>query len=324
MDREILAASAHSVIARFLTQHGERWAKDAAVKGAELPLQSLLEPEKPDFVEHLLPFREHPAYQDLDDETKRRILTCGWLIYNERIVRVETDIVSVACNDAIAGRLPGARTGAARESMAQALVDEAYHTLLVVRACRVTREQRGLTDLEIPLVSVVRRMHEYQAACDEPWKRDLVQLMSGVAVEMSISRYLSLLSTATDIQAFNRVVTALHRQDESMHVALFAELAREVFTALDSRKRDYVREVLPMPWLWFAEGELDIWRSVLRQIGFARGEAMMNDCVAEKSMKAGPRALADAQRFADSLGIDGVAWDRAAVMAERASRGDGK
>ncbi len=292
---------------------GPQWALHAAVKGEEPPLETLLEPEKPDFIERLLPFREHPIYQSLDEATRRKLLSCGWLIYNERVVQVELDIVNPVCNDVIVGKLPGATSQAARESMAQALVDEAYHILLVTRACRITREQRGLENLHLPTTNVVQRTRELQASCQEPWQRDLIQLMSGVATEMCISRYLSLLSNASEIQAFNRVTTALHRQDEASHVDLFGTLARDVFTALEPSQQEFIREILPLPWIWFSEGEAEIWRSVLHQLGIPRADEMMNDCIASKALSASERIVTDARNFADALGIDNIHWERVAA-----------
>ncbi|CAM4521398.1 MULTISPECIES: diiron oxygenase [Myxococcus] len=303
-----------SAARRFLTRLGPHWARQAAVKNKEPSLTELLEPAKPDFAERLLPFRDHPTYQGLDEAMKRRVLSCGWLIYNERVVRVELDVVNPVCNDVLLSKLPGATSQAARESMAQALVDEAYHILLVVRACRLTREQRGLEDLRLPVVGVVRRMHARQASCAEAWQRDLVQLMTGVATEMCISRYLSLLSTASEIQAFNRVTTALHQQDEASHVDLFGTLARDVFNALEPVQQEFVREILPLPWLWFSEGEADVWRSVLLQLGIPRADVMMDDCIANKLLSANERAMTDAQKFSEALGIDNIHWDRAAAL----------
>lgn len=59
----------HDPFAKFT----QSWAERAAVKGVE----QAFDPDRPDFLEHLLPFYDHPVYQSAPDELKQRVLSCG-------------------------------------------------------------------------------------------------------------------------------------------------------------------------------------------------------------------------------------------------------
>jgi len=251
------------------------WGQRAQVKQRELNID--FDGSRPDFLERLLPFHLHPLYQALDERLKSRILSCGWLIYNEKTVSIELDIVSPSCQDILYENVPGLDTEWAKEIVCETLVDEAYHLLLVKNANRLTREMRDLCHIRIPQFALVRHMQEAQTKYTPDWAPMLVRLSTAIVSEIFISDYLHLLSDEESIQPFNRATVAAHRHDELAHSKIFAELARTFFQASSSSQKSFFAETLPKSVHWFADKELDLWLDVLKQLGVKEASTIIED-----------------------------------------------
>lgn len=282
----------------------ESWPRWAAVRkpapGEGVPYDE----EVPDFLEGLLPFQDHPLYQDCSAELRHRVLACGWLLYNAKVIQVEGEIVSPACKAVAEGRVPGALDLDHRQALAQTLVDEAYHVLMLLRACRVTHERRRIPPLQLGPFGLVTRLRELKERQAEPWQRTLLDVLCAVAVETSISDYLRVLSAAPQIQPLHRLTTAVHLREESVHAGLFQELLGSVHRALRPRERAFFERALREPWLRFAGGgDLENWRIALEQIGFRRAREMMDDCEAEVREPPAEELLGDLRALAAPLGI---------------------
>ncbi|KQT62092.1 MULTISPECIES: diiron oxygenase [unclassified Aureimonas] len=279
MDASLIGYDHHdepSQSRKLLLRISESWNTRAKVRREALDLT--FEPARDDFLETLLPFHQHPLYQALSECDRQRILSCGWLIYNDKTVAIETAIVTPSCNDALEGRIPGLEGGLMRKLVCETLVDEAYHLLLVENASRITRHYRGLGDIRIPTFNLVRFMEEAKAGCSEGWQRTLVQLATSVVSEIFVSDYLHQLSDCHTIQTLNRATVAAHRHDELAHSKVFTGLAETFYPALDRKQQAFFAEVLPKPIEWFADMELDIWDDVLAQLGIVQGRTIVADC----------------------------------------------
>ncbi|MEU6764908.1 diiron oxygenase [Streptomyces sp. NPDC046853] len=252
------------------------WPRRAYVKKQEL--EPFFESDKEDFLESLLPFRHLPQYQACSPELRSRVLSCGWLMYNAKTVQIETEIVNPACLDIIKGAMPGLCSADSQKAVCETMVDEVYHVHLVEQASRLTRGRRGLDGIVIPRFNLVRHMQERLQGCSEPWQGRMIQFATAVVSEIFISDYLHLLSESQEIQSFNRMTVAAHRHDEMVHSPLFKSLAQLFSHELTEQQRAVFADVLPEPVVWFADRELDIWLSLLRQIGFPQAEEMIQEC----------------------------------------------
>ncbi len=252
------------------------WHSRAQVKQDELELR--YDAECVDFRADLLPFKNHPIYLGLADETQRQILSCGWLAYNEKTVAIETSIVSPACIDILDEKIPGLKNETTKQIICETLVDEAYHILLVKNANRVTREQRGLQYVHIPTFNLVHFMEAEKAKHAEIWKRQLVQLATCVVSEIFVSDYLHLLSEDKTIQPLNRETVAAHRHDELAHSQIFKSLVKCFYGAMNKEQRSFFAKILPCPILWFADLELDVWHRMLVQLRVNGVAEMIKDC----------------------------------------------
>ncbi|MDH3603049.1 MAG: diiron oxygenase, partial [Candidatus Tectomicrobia bacterium] len=133
------AMQAHSLLKKLT----KNWPNRAQIKKDEFDEKALLDDSKDDFLTDLLPFKEHPLFLAASDEMKKKILTCGWLAYNEKTVDIEAKIITPACMRIIYGEVPGLQDTVSTHVASQTLVDEAYHVLLVNRAIQLTKERRG-------------------------------------------------------------------------------------------------------------------------------------------------------------------------------------
>jgi hypothetical protein len=288
---------AESLVAGWPARAGVRKLPLAATCGA---------PTQPEFLESLLPFSGHPRYRGASAEMKDRILACGWIAYNEKSICIEADIVAAACREVIAGTLPGLTDDLNRRLHGQILVDEAYHILILVDACRLTRQRRSLPRLEIPEFELLRRVRRAREDVAEPWKRRLSLVVSAVVSEVSISDYLRQLAAAPDLEPLNRATTDAHRRDEPAYAVLFREVARALYGGLSSEGRRFVERFLVEPLTWFTDPELEVWRAMLGQLGFEGADDMLDDRKAAPDAGRGRRDYSGVLEIARDLELPSV------------------
>ena len=237
------------------------------------------ETQRDDFPIELLPFRDHPLFAEAPIELQKKVLSCGWIAYNQKTVDIETKLISPACNHIIYGEVPGSDNAVARQSASDTLVDEAYHTQLVVAACNITRQHRGLQYLRLPSFKLIREMEILKEAQAERWQKILIQMVTAIVSEIFISDYLELLSKDTEILPFNRLTVATHLQDEKAHHSIFKILAKSIYAHLNLEQKQFFAEILPQPIRWFANQELEVWLAMLQQIDFPHAEQIIGDCL---------------------------------------------
>jgi alpha-N-dichloroacetyl-p-aminophenylserinol N-oxygenase len=289
---------------RILGQLAASWETRAAVKKGELDVDAMYDETLPDFLIDLIPFKEHPDFVKASDELKSRVLSCGWLAYNEKTIAIETKVISPACMHVIDGAIPGVSHEVCKEVMAQAFVDEAYHTLLLVNACRVTRQRRDLENLRIPQFSLIENMLAAQQACCEFSQKAIIGLVCATVSEISISDYLKLLAGASFIQPLNMITTEIHRRDEAAHSGIFKKIGQMIYYGLSASEREFFVRMLPKPLTWFASLELDVWHSMLRQIGFPNADRIIADCRSQHDYDLTGRDFSALAEMANNLGIN--------------------
>ncbi len=259
----------------LLGRIADTWGTRAQVRRPELIMD--FNPSIPDFLENLLPFHKHPNYTRLDDRQKSKILSCGWLAYNEKTVAIETAIVTPSCLDILEGRIPGLKDEVTTKIVCETLVDEAYHLLLVKNANEVCRSRRGLESINIPKFNLVKYMEKEKSLHSEPWKKILIQLATTVVSEIFVSDYLNLLSDSQEIQPFNRLTVSAHRHDELTHSKIFKSFTQQFFPAFNPEQKAFFAQILPKPVLWFADLELDLWHDLLSQLKIKDATTIIED-----------------------------------------------
>ncbi|HLB43675.1 MAG TPA: diiron oxygenase [Gammaproteobacteria bacterium] len=230
-----------------------------------------------DFLVDLLPFKDHPIFCNASEDMKRKILSCGWIIYNQKTITIETDIINPTCTNILSGIIPGATNPVSKQIICETMVDESYHVLLVTNAIALTGQKRDIF-LKLTLFNLVKNMKKYQEKRSSGWERILVQLATAIVSEIFISDYLKLLSENEKIQLINRFTTKAHRDDELAHSNIFKNLTKCIYANLNRKEKEFFAEFLAKPVRWFADRELDVWQIALEQIGFKNAHNMILDC----------------------------------------------
>ena len=266
----------NSEVMELLKKTNLSWSKRAKVR--KFDVESIMEfyPNKPDFLESLLPFSEHILYQNATNEIKQKILSCGWIIYNEKTVTIETDVVNPFCSSVINGHMPGLTDEVSRDTASETMTDESFHTLLVVRSNNHIKTHRNL-NLELPQFNLTKYKNQFIEKLQESWEKELVSAVTAIVSEVFISDYLKLLTKADGIQPMNLAVVKAHYADEMVHGKVFKLLAKNMFANLNTEQREFFADVLYLPSVWFADNELDVWLSALQQINFKNAESMIAD-----------------------------------------------
>lgn len=304
--------------AALLEKVERTWHRRAQVKKIDLDREWIFEEAKEDFPVKLLPFKDHPAFLSVSEAMKSKILSCGWLAYNEKTIDIESLIVSPACHEIIYGKVQGAQNGNMRRIASEILVDEAYHILLTVKVCDITREQRGLQSLRFNNFNLINSMRHHQNLFPESWKKTIVLLATAIVSEVFISEYLSLIPGDSNIQPLNREVVTAHWKDEISHGYIFDKIAGCVYHQLTQEQKEFFVEVLPKPIRWFSSPELDIWKAILNHLGFQKTEEVIADCAVDDEVNlknldysklidlAGSLGIMDSQQGIDSFGSEGL------------------
>ncbi|MBV9013606.1 MAG: diiron oxygenase [Pseudonocardiales bacterium] len=255
----------------LLAQLSSRWGKRVAVKKDELDLDGHFDPELPDFPDQLVPMLNLPAASSLDPERRQRIVSAAWIAYNAKTAAIENEIILPACRLMLEERIPMRRDEVAVSALHQTIIDEHYHILMCHNAVGVTRRRRELTDLTFDPDgwSVVHGLKACRADLTGS-ERDLVEIAFALAAETTIASFLSVISTAFDIQPMNRITVDMHRKDENGHAVVFRELVAPLYRDLGHGDRELFKDALVQgltafrapdfdPWVTVAEaGEFDI------------------------------------------------------------------
>lgn len=135
-----------------ITRLAGNWARRATVKRDEPDLDALFDLARPDYPESIVPFRDHDDWRALPDETRSRLLSWAWIAYNRHTVLAEQRVANPAFALVMEGEFPGLGGEQMNIALAQAMVDEQYHTLMHINASAVTRRKRraGMPDAALP------------------------------------------------------------------------------------------------------------------------------------------------------------------------------
>ncbi|MFF0424939.1 diiron oxygenase [Streptomyces sp. NPDC004520] len=241
------------------------WHRRAAVKREEPDVYALFDPGRPDFREDMVPFRGHPVWERLSDETRSRLLSWGWVAYNRNTVLIEQRIANPAFELVIGGAYPGLGGQQLELAVAQAMVDEQYHTLMHINGSAVTRRMRRseFSDRVLPDSHITTIHQAHLDRCEEPWQRSLTTLGFATVAEISINAYLDLLADDQRIQVVNSTTVKLHNRDEYCHASISGEMMKQVYEALPADRRRFLLEKVVAGLEAFVAPDFTTWESIV-------------------------------------------------------------
>jgi alpha-N-dichloroacetyl-p-aminophenylserinol N-oxygenase len=288
------------------------WHRRATVKRDEPDLDDLFEPERADYPEGILPFHDHPTWQALAPEKRSEVLSWAWIAYNRHTVMAEQKVANPAFALVMEGEYPALQGEALNLSLAQAMVDEQYHTLMHLNASAVTRRRRGmaLPDHALPLSHTARVHERLRESVPERWQRSLTTLAFATVSEISINAYLDLLADDTEIQVINSTTAKLHNRDEYCHASISAVLAEMVYDKLDPKQRRFFLDMLVEGLDAFVANDYTTWNKIMDLAGIAGGHEMLADCQADTGRKRLVREYTGLHGLVEQLGVsDQVDFD---------------
>lgn len=308
------ASSIHELsVKNLLAKITTSWSQRAQVRKPIVDLAFDLQAD--DFLEDLLPFKDHPHYLAASWELKKQVLSCGWFIYNYKTVAVETEVINPCCVSLLADEIPGVSDFISKQVISETMVDESYHVLLVVKAVGVTSQQRNFTPM-MSMTNLVKKMRSCQTLYNEQWQKKLVQLATAIVSEIFISDYLKLLSDCKTIQPLHQLTVAAHRKDEAVHANIFTQLTKAIYSQLDQQQRSFLAQILPKPVRWFADRDLALWLSLLEQINFPHAKEIIADCQSINDRCLELIDYQDLLNLSNEIGLMDVAVGREAFYEE--------
>jgi len=249
-----------ALMARFV----DSWYARATVRRPWV-WEPALDPEAPDFVTALLPFRDDPAFHQCPQHLQSACLSAAWLVYSHKTISIETQIIIPACLDLMQLSTSHRLSDRELSAVAETITDEGFHTLVAAELCRMTSSFRGI-DVRMPAFDLTLRLDEQQREIADTRRFALVRLAYATVSEIFISDYLSLLSEADDIQPLFRTAVALHKADEVCHKRLFPMLVRPVVQDCSADERALFVRSLYEAQSAFASRETRLWADVLDQL----------------------------------------------------------
>ncbi|MGG4580821.1 AurF N-oxygenase family protein [Alcaligenes sp. Me129] len=254
------------------------WKNRAAVN-QELPDYNNLafDPNKADFSECLLPFREHQAWLEAPEELKSQCLSYAWGIYNLKTIYVECNVVTPSCEDIIKTPPPSANRNLLQDVMSQALLDEALHTRMSIMACNYIYSMRGLTPLDFTNFNLVQWRNDILSQCGSESERRLTRFAIACASETLITDYLKTMAEDKSIQTVCHEVTRTHAMDEWSHSSVFSFVASDIIHGLSQKEREHMRAVILRTVEMFANNEMGAWEKVFSMVNFPHARDILHD-----------------------------------------------
>jgi hypothetical protein len=249
----------------IITRLSGNWRRRATVKRDEPDLDALFELDRPDYPESIVPFRDHDVWRALPEPTRGRLLSWSWIAYNRHTVQAEQKVANPAFALVMDGEFPGLGGEQMNIALAQAMVDEQYHTLMHINASAVTRRKRRaeLADAMLPSSHTARVHQQLRDRSTERWQRSLTTLAFCTVSEISINAYLDLLADDPEIQSINATTAKLHNRDEYCHASISDELAKIAYERLDGDQKRFFLDAMVAGLEAFVATDYSTWERIL-------------------------------------------------------------
>jgi hypothetical protein len=297
----------------------DNWHRRATVKRPEPNMDDLFERDRPDYPEGLVPLREHPTYQQIEDDTKAKLLGWAWIAFNKHIMDTEQYVVNPTFSLLIQDTYDTGLGESMVTAITQAKVDEEYHTLMHLNAITVTQRQRGwrMPPSELPMGHKARGHLRRANEAANRWQRDLSALAFTTVAEISINSYLDLVAADKEIQVINSTTAELHNRDEYCHSSIADQIAKAVYGRLSPEQRGYFLESLAEGLEAFAANDFATWHRIVDMLQIEGGREMVQDVEHDTSSKRLLQNFSGLHTFCADLEIlDDVPFDWSTVAIE--------
>ncbi|MCV2884601.1 diiron oxygenase [Aestuariibacter sp. AA17] len=293
----------HNQVLEVLSNLEKLWNTRAMVHNGDVNQKIAFDASKPDFKENLLPFCNHDSWKQADPALKAAVLSYGWIIYNQKTINIESKLITPVCDLLIEGAYPGSQSPIIQNVISQALVDEAFHTLLSVQGINIVYRERQIQRVSMPQFELINQLHRLLDNCQTSDEQKLIRLAVATASETLITDYLSDLANDREIQPLCYESVAAHAADEWSHASVFSYTMAEIYHSLSEKHQRFYLNALPAAIASFGDSEWDVWAQVLEQIGFPNYKQMLLE--SKEETDSGIEVdLKGVSKLLGSLGID--------------------
>lgn len=284
----------------------ESWHRRAVVRSPEFDALCAYQPleGRPDYPPDMVPFWTHPAIERLDEQTRNRILTLAWLVYNERTISAEEHIANPAFALVFESAFAGAESFTIKLAMKQATVDEHFHTMMHVTAIENSRRQHGIGEqFSFPHSLSYRRFREIEAGLTAQWQRNLLLLTFALVSEVSINAHLDIMAKNREIQPSHAMIAEWHNRDEYSHAALCLDVIKLIAPEFGEREWALFKAFLPQALEAFVAQDYSAWSYILETLGIEGADGILEDCRNQPGNDRLVRDLSGLERVARELDI---------------------
>jgi alpha-N-dichloroacetyl-p-aminophenylserinol N-oxygenase len=281
------------------------WPKRAAVCNLNHSIDGAqFDAKRPDYPLSLVPFRDHPTFERLDETIRQAVLTQAWIGYNKRTIMAEDFVVNPAFFLIAESELLAGDNGHFKVAMRQALIDEHYHTLMHLEAIERTSRNRNLHAVGEfpPSVTYVELRNALAKQLDSEQKH-ITQMCFAIVAEISVNAFLDLLADNEEIQPQNSLVAQRHNRDEYAHGKVLGEIGKVLYQNMSNNQRDLLIKTLPHALKAFVAQDYTMWSFVLGRLNVPGYQDMLTDCAASTAEKTMVRDYSGLQKFAEELNI---------------------
>lgn len=281
------------------------WPKRAAVCNLNHPSDDAqFDAKRPDYPLSLVPFRDHPTFESLDETIRQAVLTQAWIGYNKRTIMAEDFVVNPAFFVIAESELLAGDNDHFKQAMRQALVDEHYHTLMHLEAIRRTSRDRNLHAIgDFPPSVTYVELQNALAKNPDSEQRHITQMCFAIVAEISVNAFLDLLADNKEIQPQNSLVAQRHNRDEYAHGKVLGEIGKVLYQNMSNNHRSLWIKTLPTALKAFVAQDYTMWSFVLGRLNVPGYQDMLADCAASASGRTLVRDYSGLQKFAEELNI---------------------
>jgi len=154
----------------------DSWMQRAAVRKEILEYDEAFDSARPDFPEHLVPFRDHPLYSGGTSAMRHQVLAGMWAWYNEKTIAIEEQIVNPGCRTLLYEGLAGLSDLTIKRALCETVVDEDYHILMCLETCGVSRKRRHIEKLVFDEPVLTRLRRDRLEETDLEWERNIISV----------------------------------------------------------------------------------------------------------------------------------------------------
>lgn len=293
----------HKMIGRLMRS----WPKRSTVRGCyfdELKEQKNYNPEIRDYPTTMVPFWDHPNFQKIDDEIKEKVLTWGWINYNQRTIHAEEKVANPAFYLLMQGIFPGCDTFEMKSVVQQSLIDEHFHSLMHYNAIEATKKVRNVKEtIHFPDSITYRELVKAQSEVSETWKKQSMILVWAIVSEISINAFLSLLSESKTIQPTHSLIARLHDVDEYAHSSVLIEISKSIYVRMDSEQQNFFVTYLPKALKAFIAQDYSVWTNILEHFKVKGTREIIEDTKSVKSNNSLVRDFSGLKKISKDLDI---------------------